>query len=103
MTSVQARQKDKNAIVLSAKDAQAQSFDNVTVYSWDTSIPGSDQGMTWTMGVPGTVVGGGIHVHGWYPIYTTDSYPADSSSWKVGVWSDTSQNVDVTVYAISMA
>jgi hypothetical protein len=95
------RSADAEHLELRTEDARVQSFDRVTIHTWETSIkPGMK---AWTMGpLEGTVVSGGIHVHGWFPVHLTDTYPTGPNGWRIGSSNDGNATVDVTLYAITL-
>jgi hypothetical protein len=74
----------------------------VTDYQWNARIDGH-KSTTWTTpSLPGVIVGGGIHVHGWYDVRLTNNYPASTSQWAVGSESFESSPVDVTIFGIAV-
>jgi hypothetical protein len=72
----------------------------VSIHDWKTSI-NERTFADWTTGhVGGTVIGGGIWVHGWNDVRMFNSYPASTDTWGIGSANMESHRVDVNLYAL---
>jgi hypothetical protein len=92
----------RTEVILDAKDAQVSSSGRVAIYSWENSIE-SLKIKCWSLPIhTGEVISGGIHVHGGYFVYMTDSYPRDAMQWYVCSYNASLATVQVTVYALAL-
>ena len=97
-------QTEKTNIVeteLEIAGAKAETVGNVITYQWDVTAKGHYY-HTWNMGSVPHPINSGVHVHGWDSVYMTDSYPSDSTHWKIGVENKESHDVTLTIYLIGL-
>jgi hypothetical protein len=86
---------------LEIASAMVETVGKVTIYHWDVTAKGHYY-HTWNMGPVTQPINGGVHVHGWDSVYLTDTYPSDSTHWKVGVENREGHDVKLTIYLLAL-